>query len=199
MTNWSNVFHVSTISAKEKTKQNIIHREIEMFSPFFSITTLSIPSGIIITGTCFIQNIYASSSSLLQGKHIIWLIFKRRFRRIDLSNSSEGAPVGIFKCGSRKEKYLGSVTITFLFCFLLCWVGWNMKCIAPISHGILNYTCQQTARHERKININYTCQQTARQPGSHRLNRSINPLDVNIAALRADNLDSTHRWRFITT
>jgi hypothetical protein len=23
-------------------------------------------------------------------------------------------------------------------------------------------------------------------------------LDVNIAALRADNLDSTHRWRFIT-
>jgi preprotein translocase subunit SecG len=35
------------------------------------------------------------------------------------------------------------------------------------------------------------------QPGSHRLNRSINPLDVNIAALRADNLDSTHRWRFI--
>ena len=37
------------------------------------------------------------------------------------------------------------------------------------------------------------------QPGSHRLNRSINPLDVNIAALRADNLDSTHRWRFITT
>jgi hypothetical protein len=24
-------------------------------------------------------------------------------------------------------------------------------------------------------------------------------LDVNIAALRADNLDSTHRWRFITT
>ena len=31
------------------------------------------------------------------------------------------------------------------------------------------------------------------QPGSHRLNRSINPLDVNIAALRADNLDSTHR------
>ena len=37
------------------------------------------------------------------------------------------------------------------------------------------------------------------QPGSHRLNRSISPLDVNIAALRADNLDSTHRWRFITT
>jgi hypothetical protein len=28
-----------------------------------------------------------------------------------LSNSSEGGPVGIFKCGSRKEKYLGSVTI----------------------------------------------------------------------------------------
>ena len=38
-----------------------------------------------------------------------------------------------------------------------------------------------------------------KQPGSHRLNRSISPLDVNIAALRADNLDSTHRWRFITT
>jgi hypothetical protein len=30
---------------------------------------------------------------------------------IFLSNSSEGGPVGIFKCGSRKEKYLGSVTI----------------------------------------------------------------------------------------
>jgi hypothetical protein len=28
-----------------------------------------------------------------------------------LANSSEGAPVGIFKCGSRKEKDLGSVTI----------------------------------------------------------------------------------------
>jgi hypothetical protein len=41
-----------------------------MFSPFFSITTLSIPSGIIITGTCFIQKIYAPSSSLLQGKHL---------------------------------------------------------------------------------------------------------------------------------
>jgi hypothetical protein len=27
-----------------------------------------------------------------------------------LSNSSEGGPVFIFKCGSRKEKYLGSVT-----------------------------------------------------------------------------------------
>jgi hypothetical protein len=40
---------------------------------------------------------------------------------------------------------------------------------------------------------------TGTQPGSHRLNRSISPLDVNIAALRADNLDSTHRWRFITT
>ena len=32
-------------------------------------------------------------------------------RWIFLSNSSEGSPVGIFKCGSRKEKYLGSVTI----------------------------------------------------------------------------------------
>jgi hypothetical protein len=29
-----------------------------------------------------------------------------------------------------------------------------MKCIAPISHGILNYTYQQAARHERKTNIN---------------------------------------------
>ena len=28
-----------------------------------------------------------------------------------LSNLSEGGPVGIFKCGSRKEKYLESVTI----------------------------------------------------------------------------------------
>jgi hypothetical protein len=26
--------------------------------------------------------------------------------------------------------------------------------IVPISHGILNYTYQQTARHERKTNIN---------------------------------------------
>jgi hypothetical protein len=33
---------------------------------------LSIPSGIIITGTCFIQNIYAPSSSLLQGKHLLF-------------------------------------------------------------------------------------------------------------------------------
>ena len=37
------------------------------------------------------------------------------------------------------------------------------------------------------------------QPGSHGPNRSINPLDVNFAALRADNLASMHRWRFITT
>jgi hypothetical protein len=34
--------------------------------------------------------------------HVRWLF---------LSNLSEGGPVGIFKCGSRKEKYLGSVTI----------------------------------------------------------------------------------------
>jgi hypothetical protein len=27
------------------------------------------------------------------------------------ATSSEGVPVGIFKCGSRKEEYLGSVTI----------------------------------------------------------------------------------------
>jgi hypothetical protein len=32
-------------------------------------------------------------------------------RWILLSNSSKGGPVGIFKCGSRKEKYLGSLTI----------------------------------------------------------------------------------------
>ena len=32
-------------------------------------------------------------------------------RWIFLSNTSEGGPVCIFKCGSRKEKYLGSVTI----------------------------------------------------------------------------------------
>jgi hypothetical protein len=31
-----------------------------------------------------------------------------------LSNSSEGGPVGIFKCGSRKEKYLGSVRYTWV-------------------------------------------------------------------------------------
>jgi hypothetical protein len=41
-----------------------------------------------------------------------WLKSKRSdFRWIFLSNSSEGGPIGIFKCGSRKEKYLGSVTI----------------------------------------------------------------------------------------
>ena len=34
--------------------------------------------------------------------HVRWLF---------LSNLSEGGPVDIFKCGSRKEKYLGSVTI----------------------------------------------------------------------------------------
>jgi hypothetical protein len=34
--------------------------------------------------------------------HVRWLF---------LSNSSEGGPVGIFKCGSRKEKYLRIVTI----------------------------------------------------------------------------------------
>jgi hypothetical protein len=32
---------------------------------------------------------------------------KCNFRWIFLSNSSEGGPVFIFKCGSRKEKYLG--------------------------------------------------------------------------------------------
>jgi hypothetical protein len=34
--------------------------------------------------------------------HVRWLF---------LSNLSEGGPVDIFKCSSRKEKYLGSVTI----------------------------------------------------------------------------------------
>jgi hypothetical protein len=33
----------------------------------------------------------------------------------------------------------------------------------------------------------------------HGPNRSINLLDVKFAALRTDNIDSTHRWRFITT
>jgi hypothetical protein len=33
------------------------------------------------------------------------------FRLIFPSNSSEGGPVFIFKCGSLKEKYRGSVTI----------------------------------------------------------------------------------------
>ena len=37
------------------------------------------------------------------------------------------------------------------------------------------------------------------QPGSDGPNRSINPLDVKFAVLSADNLASTHRWRFITT
>ena len=42
-----------------------------------------------------------------------WPIFTPFFvlYYIVLSNSSEGDPVGIFKCGSRKEKYLGSITI----------------------------------------------------------------------------------------
>jgi hypothetical protein len=33
-------------------------------------------------------------------------------RCLFLPNSSEGGRVGIFNCGSRKEKYLGSVTIS---------------------------------------------------------------------------------------
>ena len=38
-----------------------------------------------------------------------WLKSRRSdVRWIFLSNSSEGGAVGIFKCGSRKEKYLGS-------------------------------------------------------------------------------------------
>jgi hypothetical protein len=42
----------------------------------------------------------------------LYLTFSlRHVRWLFLSNSSERAPVGIFKCGSRKEKYLGSVTI----------------------------------------------------------------------------------------
>jgi hypothetical protein len=41
-----------------------------------------------------------------------WIENKTSYvRSIFLSDSSEGGPVGIFKCGSRKEKYLGSVTI----------------------------------------------------------------------------------------
>ena len=54
-------------------------------------------------------------------------------------------------------------------------------------------------KHEPRDILNCHVERRDQQPGSHRLNRSINPLDVNIAALRADNLDSTHRWRFITT
>ena len=34
-----------------------------------------------------------------------------RFNDWKVDDSSEGGPVGIFKCGSQKEKYLGSVTI----------------------------------------------------------------------------------------
>jgi hypothetical protein len=41
-----------------------------------------------------------------------WLKNRRSdVRWIFLSNSSEGGPACIFKCGSRKEKYLGSVTL----------------------------------------------------------------------------------------
>ena len=44
----------------------------------------------------------------LENSECIW---KSDFRLIFLSNSSEGGLVFIFKCGSRKGKYLGSVTI----------------------------------------------------------------------------------------
>jgi hypothetical protein len=59
------------------------------------------------TDTYYIKKIYAPSSSLLQGKHLPFTPSPLR----ELSNSSEGGLVFIFKCGSRKEKYLGSVTI----------------------------------------------------------------------------------------
>ena len=44
----------------------------------------------------------AVSMTEISLSHVRWLF---------LSNFSEEGPVGIFKCGSRKEKYLGSVTI----------------------------------------------------------------------------------------
>jgi hypothetical protein len=46
-------------------------------------------------------------------RHLCLEFSPSHFRWILLSNSSEGVPVGIFKCGSRKEEYLGSVTIQF--------------------------------------------------------------------------------------
>jgi hypothetical protein len=40
-----------------------------------------------------------------------WTYFYNLVRWLFLSNSSEGGPVGILQCGSRKEKYRGSITI----------------------------------------------------------------------------------------
>jgi hypothetical protein len=61
----------------------------------------------------FLENILIPN---VAEKNILILVEGKKkslshFRWLFLSNSSEGDPVGIFKCGSRKEKYLGSVTI----------------------------------------------------------------------------------------
>jgi hypothetical protein len=55
-----------------------------------------------------ICTIYMSFEAVLGNKEFELVVFGVTFA---LSNSSEGGPVLIFKCGSRKEKYLASVTI----------------------------------------------------------------------------------------
>jgi len=56
-----------------------------------------------------------------------------------------------------------------------------------------------TRKHYVIITIWIDRNNSGDQPGSHGPNRSINLLDVKFAALRTDNLVSTHRWRFITS
>jgi hypothetical protein len=79
----------------------------------------------------FHSKIYAPSSSLLQGKHLPFSssplrlnIFRLFVRWLFLSNLSEGGQVCIFKCGSRKEKYLGSVTISS-YCLISLVTKWD--------------------------------------------------------------------------
>jgi hypothetical protein len=60
----------------------------------------------------YTPEIFLWSKSWVKLYPFQWLTFSlSHVRWLFLSYSSEGGPVGIFKCGSRKEKYLGSVTI----------------------------------------------------------------------------------------
>ena len=73
-----------------------------MLKYFSSFSNMLKPSGIFKMSYLSVEWLYPFQWLTFLLSHVRWLFF---------SSSSEGGPVGIFKCGSRKEKYVGSVTI----------------------------------------------------------------------------------------
>ena len=88
------------------TKQAVINQ--------LTYTPYTVTAGVLLTGTCFIQKIYAPSSSLLQGKHLpftpspLRLNIFRLFVILSLTQLYRYTPeIFLFSTGTFKYKYRG--------------------------------------------------------------------------------------------